>query len=92
MRSSVSSLGALRSCLLPPRIPKIEIPQPRTTADGPPATPRVPGATYHVTSRGDRREPIYRDDADRVAQLQVVGAAMGRFEAKVLAYCLMGKH
>ena len=51
-----------------------------------------PGATYHVTSRGDRREPIYRDDADRVAQLQVVGAAMGRFEAKVLAYCLMGNH
>ena len=51
-----------------------------------------PGATYHVTSRGDRREPIYRDDADRVAQLQVVGAAMDRFEAKVLAYCLMGNH
>ena len=51
-----------------------------------------PGATYHVTSRGDRRESIYRDDADRVAQLQIVGAAMGRFEATVLAYCLMGKH
>ena len=51
-----------------------------------------PGAMYHVTSRGDRREPIYCDDADRVAQLQVVGAAMDRFEAKVLAYCLMGNH
>ena len=51
-----------------------------------------PGATYHLTSRGDRREPIYCDDADRVAQLQVVGAAMDRFEAKVLAYCLMGNH
>ena len=51
-----------------------------------------PGATYHVTSRGDRREPSYRDDADRVAQLQVVGAAMDRFAAKVLASCLMGNH
>ena len=51
-----------------------------------------PGATYHVTSRGDRREPIYRDDADRAAQLQVIGAAMDRFGAKVLAYCLMGNH
>ena len=51
-----------------------------------------PGATYHVTSRGDRREPIYRDDAYRVAQLKVVGAAMDRFDAKVLAYCLMGNH
>ena len=48
------------------------------------------GATYHVTSRGDRREPIYRNDADRVEQLQVIGAAMDRFGAKVLAYCLMG--
>ena len=51
-----------------------------------------PGATYHVTSRGDRREPIYRDDADRSAQLQVIAAAMDRFQAKVLAYCLMGNH
>jgi hypothetical protein len=51
-----------------------------------------PGATFHVTSRGDRREPIYRDDADRLAQLQVIGAAMDRFEAKALAYCLMGNH
>lgn len=51
-----------------------------------------PGATYHVTCRGDRREPIYRDDADRLAQLQVIGAAMDRFGAKVLAYCLMGNH
>lgn len=24
-----------------------------------------PGALYHVTSRGDRREAIYLDDADR---------------------------
>ena len=39
-----------------------------------------PGAIYHVTSRGDRREPIYRDDDDRRAQLDV------------LAYCLMGNY
>ena len=30
------------------------------------------GALYHVTSRGDRREAIYEDDADRVAFLGVV--------------------
>jgi REP element-mobilizing transposase RayT len=51
-----------------------------------------PGATYHVTARGDRREPIYRDDADRLAQLQIIAAAMDRFDARVLAYCLMGNH
>lgn len=51
-----------------------------------------PGAIYHVTSRGDRREPIYRDDADRVAHLGVIAQAMNRFGARVLAYCLMGNH
>jgi putative transposase len=51
-----------------------------------------PGAIYHVTSRGDRRELIYRDDADRVAQLAVIEHAMDRFDAQVLAYCLMGNH
>ena len=35
-----------------------------------------PGAAYHVTARGDRREPIYRDDADRTAQLHVIAQAM----------------
>jgi putative transposase len=24
-----------------------------------------PGAIYHVMNRGDRREPIFRDDTDR---------------------------
>jgi putative transposase len=51
-----------------------------------------PGAVYHVTSRGDRREAIYLDDADRVAQLAIIERAMERFDAQVLAYCLMGNH
>ena len=51
-----------------------------------------PGAVYHVTSRGDRREPIYRDDDDRAAQLAVIADAADRFDAQVLAYCLMGNH
>ena len=51
-----------------------------------------PGAIYHVTSRGDRREPIFVDDADRVALLAVLAQAAQRFDAQVLAYCLMGNH
>jgi putative transposase len=51
-----------------------------------------PDAVYHVTSRGDRREPIFVDDADRAALLGVVGQAAERFDARVLAYCLMGNH
>jgi putative transposase len=51
-----------------------------------------PGAVYHVTSRGDRREAIYRDDVDRHNQLQLLAHAMGRFDAQALAYCQMGNH
>ena len=51
-----------------------------------------PGAIYHVTSRGDRREPIFDDDADRQMFLETVGAALERFDAYALAYCLMDNH
>jgi putative transposase len=50
------------------------------------------GAIYHVTARGDRREPIFEDDADREALLSVIAQAMNRFDAQMLAYCLMGNH
>jgi len=51
-----------------------------------------PGAVYHVTSRGNRGEPIFADDADRAALLQTVGDAAERFDAALLAFCLMGNH
>lgn len=51
-----------------------------------------PGAVYHVTSRGDRREPIFVDDIDRAALLTVLAQGMQRLDAQVLAYCLMGNH
>ena len=51
-----------------------------------------PGAIHHVTSRGDRREPIYVDEADRAEHLAVLAQAADRFDAQVLAYCQMGNH
>ncbi|MBA4260929.1 MAG: transposase [Comamonadaceae bacterium] len=51
-----------------------------------------PGAVYHVTSRGDRREPIFVDDVDRRALLDVLGAGLDRFDVSALAWCLMGNH
>ena len=51
-----------------------------------------PGAVYHVTSRGDRREDIFTDDEDRHGLLEVVAQALSRFDAEALAYCLMGNH
>ena len=51
-----------------------------------------PGAVYHVTARGDRREAIFRGDDDRADLLGVVAQALDRFDASMLAYCLMGNH
>jgi putative transposase len=50
------------------------------------------GALYHVTARGDRREPIVEDDVDRDTWLSVVAQGMDRFDATAYAYCLMGNH
>ena len=51
-----------------------------------------PGAIYHVTSRGNRREPIFVDDVDRDMLLSVVATELSRFDVQALAYCLMGNH
>jgi putative transposase len=49
-------------------------------------------ALYHVTSRGDRRESIYRDDLDREGWLALLAAVCVRFNWRVYAYCLMSNH
>lgn len=50
------------------------------------------GALYHVTARGDRREPIYDDDEDRRAYLDILGEVVEDFNWICHAYCLMGNH
>jgi len=54
--------------------------------------PSRPDPIRPVTSRGDRREPIFVDDQDRHGFLDVVAQALSRFDAEILAYCLMGNH
>lgn len=51
-----------------------------------------PGGLYHVTSRGDRREEIYLDDADRTNWLTLFGHVCKRFNWVCHAYCLMDNH
>jgi putative transposase len=51
-----------------------------------------PGAIYHLTARGDRREDIFSDDADRERLLQVFAECVGRFGWACHAYCLMANH
>ncbi len=50
------------------------------------------GALYHVTSRGDRREPIFEDDEDRLKFLNILEEVVGRFNWVCHAYCLMTNH
>lgn len=51
-----------------------------------------PGGLYHVTSRGDRRENIYLDDADRINWLTLFAHVCKRFNWVCHAYCLMDNH
>lgn len=50
------------------------------------------GGLYHVTSRGDRREDIFLDDADRLAWLELFGQVCQRFNWVCHAWCLMDNH
>ena len=51
-----------------------------------------PGALYHVTARGDRRNTIYFDDIDRCEWLRLLTEVCVRFNFVVAAYCQMGNH
>lgn len=50
------------------------------------------GALFHVTSRGDRREPIYEDDEDREMFLSTLAAVIGDMNWLSHGYCLMTNH
>lgn len=56
--------------------------------------PRVEyeGAVYHVMSRGNRQEPIFRTDGDHGTFLETLGEACGRTGWRVHAFALMGNH
>ena len=53
---------------------------------------QYPGAIYHLMNRGDRREPIFKDDKDRLSFLETLGQACGKTGWQVHAYCLMLNH
>jgi putative transposase len=50
------------------------------------------GATHHVTSRGNERRNIFRNDVDRKTFLQFLGEATDRFGWSVTAWVLMSNH
>lgn len=51
-----------------------------------------PGAIYHVTARGNARQPIFQDDKDRQRFLGILGDVVIRFNWICHAFCLMTNH
>ena len=51
-----------------------------------------PGATYHITSRGNRKQRIFDDDRDREHFLELVGEAARRYGWVISAFVLMTNH
>jgi len=50
------------------------------------------GAIYHVMSRGNRREDIFRDEKDRERFLATLGEACVKTDWQIHAWCLMSNH
>ena len=50
------------------------------------------GALYHITSRGNARKAIYRDDEDRRIFLDILFNVNKRYNWICHAYCLMNNH
>jgi putative transposase len=59
-----------------------------------PRQPReeLAGAIHHVFARGNAKQAIYLDDADRGRYLVLLGKAVRRQRWRCLAYCLMDNH
>lgn len=52
----------------------------------------VAGALYHVILRGNNRQPIFCDDADRRKLEELIANGAQRFGYRLFAYCWMGNH
>lgn len=50
------------------------------------------GAIYHITSRGNEKKPIYRDDEDRKSFLDTLHKVNIKYNWLCHAFCLMNNH
>ncbi len=59
-----------------------------------PRSPRVivPGEIYHVTSRGNRKQPIFLEQRDFALFRRLLGSVMRDRAWTSLSYCLMPNH
>ena len=52
----------------------------------------IPDIPYHVTQRGNRRQPTFFEDGDYALYRDLLGQSARRAGASVWAYCLMPNH
>jgi len=52
----------------------------------------IPGAPHHVTQRGNRRQPIFFSDEDRILYLDLLRQGCAAARVTCLAWCLMDNH
>jgi len=50
------------------------------------------GACYHVATKGNNDEPIFRDDWDRAVFVQLLRRVRRRYGWRLHASCLLGNH
>lgn len=52
----------------------------------------VPHIPYHVTQRGNRRQPVFFRAEDRLLYLTLLREQAARYRLEIWAYCLMDNH
>ena len=52
----------------------------------------IPGVPYHVTQRGNRRQPTFFDDGDFALYRDLVAGAARRSGTQIWSYCFMPNH
>lgn len=53
---------------------------------------KCPNSIYHVIVRGNNREDIFKDYADRIAYLKRLKRYKEKFKVEIYAYCMMTNH
>lgn len=51
-----------------------------------------PGATYHITARGNRKELIFYDNRDKYKYIDLLKETRRKYPFLLHAYCLMNNH
>jgi putative transposase len=52
----------------------------------------VPDVAHHITQRGNRQQPLFFSDDDRMEYISILSASLQQFGTRCLSWCLMDNH